>query len=80
MSSNEEAGSCLQAWVSWAQFEKRVKKDHQDRFQSCRQVLQQGLTLNRTSAALIQVLHADLQLKLNCLFCNLLLLQMAEHS
>ncbi|DBA97504.1 hypothetical protein WJX77_006572 [Trebouxia sp. C0004] len=42
------------AWVSWAQFEKRVKKDHQDRFQSCRQVLQQGLTLNRTSAALIQ--------------------------
>ena len=44
-----------QAWVSWAQFEKRVKKHHQDRFQKCRQVLQQGLTLNRTSAALIQV-------------------------
>ena len=44
-----------QAWVSWAQFEKRVRKDQQDRFHSCRQVLQQGLSINRTSAALIQV-------------------------
>ncbi|KAL3149125.1 hypothetical protein ABBQ32_001964 [Trebouxia sp. C0010 RCD-2024] len=42
------------AWVSWAQFEKRVKKDQQERFHSCRQVLQQGLSINRTSAALIQ--------------------------
>lgn len=52
---NASHSQFLQAWVSWAQFEKRVNKGDQDRFQTCRQVLQQGLTLNRTSAALIQV-------------------------
>lgn len=49
----------LQAWVSWAQFEKRVEKTiqgHSDRFQTCREVLQRGLFLNRKSAALVQVL------------------------
>lgn len=54
--------SLSQAWVSWAQFEKRVKKDQQERFHSCRQVLQQGLSINRTSAALIQVYRPCLTL------------------
>ena len=46
----------VQAWVSWAQFEKRVQQgclgDHLHR---CRSVLQRGLTLNPNNAKLCQV-------------------------
>ena len=46
----------IQAWVSWAQFEKRAQQgclgDHLHR---CRSVLQRGLTLNPNNAKLCQV-------------------------
>ncbi len=47
----------VQAWVSWAQFEKRVQQGCLgDHLQRCRSVLQRGLTLNPNNAKLCQVL------------------------
>ena len=49
----------LQAWVSWAQFEKRMERladQSMARFDKTREVLQRGLTLNPSSAALCQVM------------------------
>lgn len=45
-----------QAWVSWAQMEKRFEKleGSATRFARCRRVLQQGLTLNPNSAQICQ--------------------------
>ena len=46
----------VQAWVSWAQFEKRVQQGCLgDHLQRCRSVLQRGLTLNPNNAKLCQV-------------------------
>ena len=49
----------LQAWVSWAQFEKRMERladQSMARSDKTREVLQRGLTLNPSSAALCQVI------------------------
>jgi hypothetical protein len=45
------------AWVSWAQMEKRVAHGMSgcDKWQRCRQVLQDALTINRDSPQLLQV-------------------------
>ncbi len=46
----------VQAWVSWAQFEKRAQQGCLgDHLQRCRSVLQRGLTLNPNNAKLCQV-------------------------
>ena len=46
----------VQAWVSWAQFEKRAQQgSNGDHLQRCRSVLQRGLTLNPNNAKLCQV-------------------------
>ena len=46
----------VQAWVSWAQFEKRAQQGSMgDHLQRCRSVLQRGLTLNPNNAKLCQV-------------------------
>ena len=50
----------VQAWVSWAQFEKRAQQGSVgDHLQRCRSVLQQGLTLNPNNAKLCQVCRAQ---------------------
>ena len=53
----------VQAWVSWAQFEKRAQQGSLgDHLQRCRSVLQRGLTLNPNNAKLCQVcwcVHQD---------------------
>ena len=50
----------VQAWVSWAQFEKRVQQGSiGDHLQRCRSVLQRGLTLNPNNAKLCQVCRAQ---------------------
>ena len=50
----------VQAWVSWAQFEKRAQQGSVgDHLQRCRSVLQRGLTLNPNNAKLCQVCRAQ---------------------
>ena len=50
----------VQAWVSWAQFEKRAQQGSVgDHLQRCRSVLQRGLTLNPNNAKLCQVCSAQ---------------------
>ena len=46
----------IQAWVSWAQFEKRAQQGCMgNHLHRCRSVLQRGLTLNPNNAKLCQV-------------------------